>query len=166
MPSTTTQSATLNVALTSYSGFTDTIGLGCTSLPAAVNCHFSVLSEPLIANGTQNVQLTIDTNNPLGGGTPTASAQRPAAAKALFAGLTLPLSLFFGCLFFTFRKRHRATFTTLAVVLFGLASMAVTACSGFTQVSAAPGTYVIQVVGTGNNSNIVHYQNVTITITQ
>jgi hypothetical protein len=152
------------VALTSFSGFTDTIGLGCASLPAAVNCHFSTYTEPLVANGTQTVQLTIDTNNPLGGGASTAGAQRPGAAKALFAGLTLPLSLFFGCLFFSLRKRHRAIFTTLAVVLFGFASMAVTACNGFTQVSATPGTYVIQVTGTGNSSDIVHYQNVTITI--
>jgi hypothetical protein len=163
----TSQSTVLNVALTSYSGFTDTIGLGCASLPAAVNCHFSTLSEPLVANGTQTVQLTIDTNNPLGGGAPTtSSAQRPGASKALLAGLTLPLSLFFGCLFWRLRKRHRAVFTSLAVVLFGLASMALTACSGFTQVSAAPGTYVIQVTGTGTNSDIEHYQNVTITITK
>ena len=162
----TSQNATLSVALTSYSGFTDTIGLGCASLPAAVNCHFSTFTEPLIANGTQTVQLTIDTNNPLGGGASTANSRRPGAAKALLAGLTLPLSLFFGCLFFSLRKRHRAVFTTLAVVLFGLAAMAVTACNGFTQVSATPGTYVIQVTGTGNNSDIVHYQNVTVTITQ
>jgi hypothetical protein len=160
------QSAVLNVALTSFSGFTDTIGLGCASLPAAVNCHFSTFTEPLVASGTQTVQLTIDTNNPLGGGASSASAQRPGAAKALVAGLTLPLSLFFGCLFWRLRKRQRAVFATLAVVLFGLASMAVTACNGFTQVSATPGTYVIQVIGTGNNSDIVHYQNVTITITR
>ena len=162
----TTQSATLNVSLTSYSGFTDTIGLGCASLPAAVNCHFSTISQPLTANGTQNVQLTIDTNNPLGGGASTSSVQRPGGTKALFAGLTLPLSLFFGCLFWRLRKRQSAVFTCLAVVLFGLVSMAITACSGFTQVSAAPGTYVIQVTGTGANSDVVHYQNVTITITK
>jgi sugar lactone lactonase YvrE len=160
------QSAVLNVALTSYSGFTDTIGLGCASLPAAVNCHFSTISEPLVANGTQTVQLTIDTNNPLGGGTSSASAQRPGAVKALFAGLSLPLSLFFGCLFWRLRKRHRAAFTTMAVVLFAFASMAITACNGFTQISASPGTYLIQVIGTGNNSDIVHYQNVSITITK
>ncbi len=162
----TSQSAVVSVALTSYGGFTDTISLGCAGLPAAVNCHFSTISEPLVANGTQNVQLTIDTNNPLGGGTSTASAQHPGAAKALFAGLTLPLSLLFGCLFWRLRKRHSAVFTTLAVLLFGLASMALTACSGFTQSSATPGTYVIQVTGTGTNSDIVHYQNVTITITK
>ncbi len=162
----TSQSAVVNVALTSYSGFTDTIGLGCASLPAAVNCHFSTIAEPLVANGTQTVQLTIDTNNPLGGGTSSASAQPPAAAKVLFASLTLPFSLFFGYLFWRFRNRHRAIFTTMAIVLFVLASMSITACNGFTQASASPGTYVIQVTGTGNNSNIEHYQNVTITITK
>jgi hypothetical protein len=162
----TSQSAALTVALTSYSGFTDTIGLGCASLPAAVNCHFSSISAPLVANGTQTVQLTIDTNNPLGGGTSSASAQRPGATKTLVAGLTLPLSLLFGCLFWRLRKRHSAVFATMAVLLFGLASMAMTACNGFTQTSAAPGTYVIQVTGTGNNSDIEHYQNVTITISK
>lgn len=162
----TTQSANLNVALTSYSGFTDAIGLGCASLPAAVNCHFSTITEPLVANGIQNVQLTIDTNNPLGGGTSTSSMHRPGGAKTLFAGLTLPLSLLFGCLFWRLRTRQSAVLTSLALVLLGLASMAITACSGFTQVSATPGTYVIQVTGTGNNSDIVHYQNVSITITK
>ena len=41
-----------------------------------------------------------------------------------------------------------------------------TGCSGFTQSSAAPGTYVIQVTATGANSNVIHYQNVTLTITK
>jgi hypothetical protein len=43
--------------------------------------------------------------------------------------------------------------------------MLVTGCSGFSQSTAAPGTYVIQVTGVGVNSNITHYQNVTLTIT-
>jgi hypothetical protein len=43
--------------------------------------------------------------------------------------------------------------------------MLVSGCSGFSQSSAAPGTYVIQVTGVGANSDITHYQNVTLTIT-
>jgi hypothetical protein len=42
--------------------------------------------------------------------------------------------------------------------------MLVTGCGGFTSSSATPGTYVIQVTGTGINSNVIHYQNVTLTI--
>ena len=56
-----------------------------------------------------------------------------------------------------------------AGVLFLLVSSAallVTGCGGFTQNSAAPGTYVIQVVGVGANSNMTQSQNVTLTITK
>ena len=35
------QNATVNVNLISDGGFTDTIGLGCGSLPAWITCHFS-----------------------------------------------------------------------------------------------------------------------------
>jgi hypothetical protein len=44
--------------------------------------------------------------------------------------------------------------------------MLATGCIGYTQSSAAPGTYTIQVVGVGANSNVTEYQNVTLTITQ
>ncbi|HEY1646814.1 MAG TPA: hypothetical protein VGF96_02440 [Terracidiphilus sp.] len=35
---------------------------------------------------------------------------------------------------------------------------------GFTS-TAAPGTYVVQVIGTGTNTQVIHYQNVSLTIT-
>ena len=52
----------------------------------------------------------------------------------------------------------------LILVLSGAAFMA-TGCIGFTQNSAAPGTYTFQVVGVGVNSNVTQYQTVTLTIT-
>ncbi len=64
----TSQNATVTVTITSNANFTDTIGLGCSSLPAAVNCHFAAISLNLPAGGTVSTQLTIDTNNPLSGG--------------------------------------------------------------------------------------------------
>jgi sugar lactone lactonase YvrE len=160
----TTQSATVSVNLTSISGFTDTIGLGCASLPAGVNCHFSSPSVLLAANGTETVSLTIDTNNPLGGGASSMNA-RPGSRGVSLAGLFLPLSLLFGSLFWRFRRRYAKSMTAVLVLFLGVAALLVTGCSGFTQSSAAPGTYVIQVTGTGANSNISHYQNVTLTIT-
>jgi len=63
-----TENTTVTVTLASANGFTDTIGLGCASLPSGVICHFAVSDPTLAADGTQTVQLTIDTNNPLGGG--------------------------------------------------------------------------------------------------
>jgi hypothetical protein len=163
----TTKNATVNVALTSISGFTDTIGLGCASLPAGVNCHFSAPSAALKADGTVNVTLTIDTNNPLGGGS-SAMNRRFAGPRnriVSLAGVFLPLGVFFGCVFWRFRKRHTGWMTAALVLLLGGAAMMVSSCGGFSQSSASPGTYVIQVTGTGDNSNISRYQNVTLVIT-
>jgi sugar lactone lactonase YvrE len=161
----TTENITVNVALTSITGFTDTIGLGCASLPAGVNCHFSSLSVSLPANGEQSVTLTIDTNNPLGGGSSAMNA-RPGSRSISLAGLFLPLSVILGCVFWRFRRRHTALMTAALVLLLGFVAQMATGCSGFSQSSATPGTYVIQVTGTGANSDIAHYQNVTLTITK
>jgi hypothetical protein len=175
----TSQNVTVTVTLTSISGFTDTIGLGCASLPAGVNCHFSTNTITLTAAGAQNVQLTIDTNNPLGGGSSAMNA-RPGVQgpkRQVFvagvdghgvslAGLFLPLSVLFGIFFWRFRRRHAAAMTAALVLLLGFAAQLATGCSGFSQSSATPGTYVIQVTGVGANSNITHYQDVTLTITQ
>jgi hypothetical protein len=161
----TTQNVMVTVTLASINGFTDTIGLGCASLPAGVYCHFSMPAITLPATGAQNVQLTIDTNNPLGGGSSALNA-RPGAQSVSLAGLFLPLSVLFGIFFWRFRRRHAATMTAALVLLLGVAAMLVTGCSGFSQSSATPGTYVIQVTGVGANSDITHYQDVTLTITQ
>lgn len=173
----TTESATVNVALTSISGFTDTIGLGCASLPAGVTCHFSTPSVTLTTDGTVNATLTIDTNNPLGGGS-SAMNLRPASQDPLrqfflagirnpsasLAGLFLPLSVLFGCVFWRFRRRCARFITMALVLMLGGAALLVTGCGGFSQSSATPGTYVIQVTGTGANSNLSRYQNVTLVI--
>jgi hypothetical protein len=42
----------------------------------------------------------------------------------------------------------------------------VSGCTGFSQSSAAPGTYVLQVNGTGVNSNLTRYQDVTLIVTK
>jgi ABC-type glycerol-3-phosphate transport system substrate-binding protein len=52
------------------------------------------------------------------------------------------------------------------ILLLSGAAMLATGCSGMSSSSAAPGTYVIQVTGTGVNSNVIHYQNVTLNITK
>ncbi|HVU45679.1 MAG TPA: hypothetical protein VHD85_06130 [Terracidiphilus sp.] len=51
------------------------------------------------------------------------------------------------------------------VMALSVAALLATGCSGFSSFSAAPGTYTIQVTGTGANSNVIHYQNVTLDIT-
>jgi hypothetical protein len=163
---TTGQNATVAVTLSSIGGYSDAnIGFGCASLPAAVNCHFSSVSASLAANGAQTVQLTIDTNNPLSGGTTAMNAHLPNHGASL-AGLFLPFSLCFGWIFWRFRKRQSALFTTVLVLLLSSAAMLVNGCSGFSQATAAPGAYTIQVTATGTNSDVIHYANVALNITK
>jgi hypothetical protein len=128
-----------------------------------VNCHFSSVSVGLAANGAQTVQLTIDTNNPLSGGT-TAMNAHPADRGASLAGLFLPFSLCFGWIFWRFRKQHRSVLTAVLVLLLSSAAMLVNGCSGFSQATAAPGAYTIQVTATGTNSDVIHYANVALNI--
>ena len=160
------QNATVSVALTSIGGFTDTIGLGCATLPAAVNCHFSSASVSLPANATQTVQLTVDTDNPLGGGSTTSRNSTPGAGSAWLAGLSLPIAAFFGLVWGRLRRRNRAYSCVLSLLLLAAGALLVNGCGGYSQISAPVGNYTIQVTGTGNSSNIVHYQNLAITITR
>jgi hypothetical protein len=160
------QNATETVNLTSEGGFTDTIGLGCASLPPNVTCIFSGNSVNLAANGSASVQLSIDTNIPLGGGTTAMNRRGTGTGGLSMAGLLLPFSVFFGWLFWRLRKRSLGLFTLVLVVALSAGALLATGCGGYSSSSAAPGTYVIQITGTGTNSNVIHYQNVTLTITK
>jgi large repetitive protein len=161
----TSQNATVTVNLTSNGSFADTIGLGCASLPAGVFCHFSSPNAKLIADGSASVQLTIDTNNPLSGGSSAMNTQ-PKTSKFSLAGLFLPFSLFFGFVFWRLR-RHSATFlSTAMLLLLSAAALLTTGCNSFSVNTAAPGNYVIQVTGTGANTSVEQYQNVSLTITK
>lgn len=159
----TTQNATVTITLTSRSGYSDTIGMGCLSLPAAVNCHFSSKTVILGSGTIQTVQLTIDTNNPLGGGQ---SAGVTKSGVTSLAGLFLPAGILLGLGAWRFRKRHAGLFVA-GLALFLAGAMFLNGCStGFSQSSAAPGSYTFQVGGIGVNSNVSHYQTITLTVTK
>jgi hypothetical protein len=105
------------------------------------------------------VTLTIDTGNPLSSGT-VAGVRKPEDGRWL-AGVMLPVGGLFGGLLWRRRRKLGGAFALLILVgaLAGLGG-----CGGIGQSTAKPGTYVIQVVGVGTNSNVTHYQNVTLTI--
>jgi hypothetical protein len=161
----TSQNVSLTVSMTSQGGFTDTIGLGCASLPAGVTCNFSTPSMTLGANATATAQLTIDTNSPLGGGASAMNNGPHGKSAVSIAGLFFPLSVLFGFIFWRQRRRSGAMLTIVLVMALSAAALMATGCSGYSSSKAAPGTYTIQVTGTGTNSNVIHYQNVTLDIT-
>lgn len=160
------QSATVTITLNSISGFSDKVALGCVGQPAGVNCHFSNISLPLAANGSATAQLTIDTDDPLGGGT-SAMNKQPGKANVALAGLFLPFSLLLGCIVFRFRKRNAHLLSMVLVLVLTGAAMLATGCgASFTQSTAAPGTYIIQITGVGTQSNVTQYQNITLIVTK
>ena len=161
----TSQNAQVGLILTSEGGFTDTIALGCLGLPAGVNCHFSSPSVKLAANGSAIAQLTIDTNSPLTGGSQ-ASNRRAGSGGMLLAGVLLPFSVLFGWIFRRQRKRMAAAFTLALMIALSAMALGTTGCSGISKSSAAPGTYTIQVVGSGTTTGVVQTQNISLTITQ
>jgi large repetitive protein len=160
----TTTNATVTVSVTSVGDFSDGIIFGCASLPPGVTCEFSPLNANLPANGTVSAQLNIDTNNPLSGGA-TAMNHSPGSSASL-AGLLLPIGGFFGWLFWRQRRRGFGLLAMVLALAISAAALTATGCSGFSLSSAAPGTYTIQVSGTGATSYFTRYQNVTLTITQ
>ncbi len=166
-PSTTTisalQSSTVTVTLTSIANFTDTVGLSCASLPAAVSCQFASSSLNLPAGGTASTQLTIGANLAQSGAT-TAANRRAGKGRVALAGLFLPLSLGFGWLFWRLRRRNARLFA-LALLLFA-AAWVVAGCAKLIPVTAAPGNYVIEVTASGATTNVIKSQNVNLDITK
>ena len=161
----TKQNATITVNLVSTNGFADTIELGCGGLPVAVTCTFASTSVNLAAGQTQKIPLTIDTGYPLSGGTQASNASHPHG-DYFAAAIFMPLGGLFG--FVLLRKRRRAGSIWTIVIFLCLTGSAfiATGCGGFTQKSAAPGTYTIQVIGAGQTTHATSVQNFTLTITQ
>jgi Bacterial Ig-like domain (group 3) len=161
----TSQNGAVTINVASEGGFTDTIGLGCASLPAGVTCIFSNDSVALAANGTASVLLTVDTNSPISGGASAMNIRGIGTSGTSVAGLFLPLSALFGWLFWRLRKRTMGAWTMLLVLALSAGTLLAAGCSGYSSSTAKPGTYVIQVTGTGTTSQVTHYQNVSLTIT-
>jgi hypothetical protein len=161
----TTQNVTVTVNFASYNSYTDTLNLGCAALPAGMNCHFSPTSVALPANGTVSSQLTIDTNNPLGGGASAMNRVTHSAGTAL-AGLLLPGGIFLGLVFWR-RRRLASLWTTALVLALSMGAFFATGCgNGISTTSVAPGTYTIEVTATGVNNDVIHYQTIAVTVTQ
>jgi hypothetical protein len=141
------------------------MNLGCLGLPFAATCTFSTDSVALAANGTQTIQIVVDTGSPLTAGPQARLEQRPSGR---FAELCfLPGAALLGMAFWRGRRRMRASLAilTMLLLLVGL-SAGLTGCGGL-QVNGTPaGTYVFQVTATGTGTGVTHSMDVTLTVTQ
>ncbi|MGO4515407.1 Ig-like domain repeat protein [Terriglobus sp. 2YAB30_2] len=156
--------ATVTLSIASLNGFSDTLNLGCNGLPFAATCTFSPNSLKLGANITQQVQLQIDTGNPLGAGA-SASVRRtdtPILATILWPGATV-----LGLLGMGMRKRRRWLGSLLmALAMIGIAG-GMTGCTGALHTNTTPtGSYTFQVTGVGTTSGAKQAIDVTLTVGQ
>jgi len=156
----TAQHASVNIGITSLKGFSDTLELGCLGLPFAATCTFSKPQVDLAANGSETVQLVIDTGNPLGAGA-TASVERSRSAGILLCLLPCLLGIGFGAS----RRKISMSTSLLLVCLFAITFSAV-GCSGLHMGATPPGSYTFKVTASGKGSGTTLSQPITLTVTQ
>lgn len=159
----TTQYGVTTIALNSENGFTDTMALGCSSLPFSVTCTFSNNDVNLAANGTASVQLTVDTNSPLVGGGQ-AKNEMPGSGSGMLAACVFPGAAAFGLAFWRFRKRHTVLRVLSILAVLAGTTLLMNGCGGLSLNSAKAGTYTIQVTATGEKSGISHVANLSVTV--
>ncbi|MFZ0692394.1 MAG: Ig-like domain repeat protein [Acidobacteriaceae bacterium] len=160
----TTQSAALTINLGSQDGFTDKIALGCGSLPYSVTCNFATNDITLNSNGQASVQLTVDTNSPLASGSQSKN-EMPFSGNGVLACM-FPGAALFGFAFWRFRKNAAALRVLAVLAMLTGTTFLMAGCGGFTTNSAKPGSYVIQVTATGEQTGVTHVANLTVTVTQ
>jgi hypothetical protein len=147
------------LTITSVSGYTDMLQFGCLGLPDAATCTFSAPSQQLKANGSIQVQLTVDTGDPLGGGAQVA-ANRSSASGVLLC--LLPTGLLIGL---GLRRRRRA-WPLLLAIFAALATASLTGCSGIQMSSTPAGKYTFKVTASGQQTGTTESQMMTMTVTQ
>ncbi|MEO7030473.1 MAG: Ig-like domain repeat protein [Acidobacteriaceae bacterium] len=156
----TTQHGTVNVTVASVKGFTDTLEFGCLGLPFAATCTFSNSQMTVPPDGTQTLQLTIDTGNPLGAGASASNAHSPGVLFCFVPGALL------GGFLLRRRKRGLPMLAVVALVLGMGTLLSATGCSGLHISGTPPGTYSFTVSATGAHTGASVSQTMTLTVTQ
>jgi sugar lactone lactonase YvrE len=159
------QHSTTTLTITSLNNFTDKLDLGCLGLPFAATCTFSSDTAALAADGTQAIQIVIDTGSPLTAGPEARLEQHTPGSTAALC--FLPCGMLLGLACFRTRRRMRASLAGLLmlILLIGL-SAGLSGCGGLSVNGTPAGTYVFQVTATGTGTGVTQSIDVTLTVTQ
>ncbi|TCK73743.1 Ig-like domain-containing protein [Acidipila rosea] len=157
------QNATVAINLQSTAGFAGQIGLGCASLPQAATCTFSKDTVKLAANGTQTVQLTVDTGSPLTSGG-VARNSMPGSTAPLSLAWIFPGGVLLGWITLRARKKGSNLQSWLLMLVIAAAASALPGCASLHMTGTPPGSYTFQVITTAVNTGINHTTNVTLTV--
>ena len=142
-------------------GFSDTLQMGCTGLPASATCTFSQDLVKVSSGTGQTITVVVDTGNPLGAG---ASASLFPAHPATALSCMLPGGILLGLLLLRGRRRLTALAALIACAMLGAG---LSGCASSLQVNDTPaGSYTFRIVGTGTNSGVAQSATVAMTVTQ
>jgi hypothetical protein len=159
------QNSTTTLTLSSVNGFTDTLDLGCLGLPFAATCTFAQDQVVLGANGTQSIQVVVDTGSPLTSGSQARLEQRGAGSLATLC--LLPGGALLGLVFWKGRRRMSKSLAGVVLMLMLAAvSAGLSGCGGLHINGTPAGTYVFQVSATGKGTGVTQAIDVTLTVTQ
>ena len=163
----------LTVKLTPLGGFNHAVALSCSSVPADAQCVFnpSSTTKPL-ADGTQTMQLVLNTSTVYEYGNQVGRASTPAAPGSrrrspfVFA-LLLPLFALYGPLG---AGMHRLRNRMLPLLLFGLltGALLLQGCTGKLPGTTPPGSYTVTVAATdaSGQTTLVHTTDIKLAITK
>ncbi len=153
------QHTIIQLSLSSIKGFSDKIQLGCLGLPFAATCTFSVPQTDLASNGTETVQLTLDTGNPLG-------IDAQASVRGERRNATAFLCLLPAALLASFFGRRRRLSALLVMIGAITLTFALSGCEGLQGSGTPPGTYTFKITASGQGTGATQSQAVTLTVTQ
>jgi large repetitive protein len=160
------QHTTINLTLTSISGFSDTLTLGCLGLPFAATCTFTADQPILVSNATQTVHVVIDTGSPLTSGSVAVAANRSSESTSSRATLCfLPCGALLGWLLMKSRRRRPLTGLLLVLCSIGLA-IGISGCGTLNQSATPPGTYTFKITASGLKTGVTESTDMTLTVTQ
>jgi hypothetical protein len=160
------QHSTATLTIASPGSFTDTLEYGCLGLPQAATCTFSQTTGVLKAGSSVQVQLTVDTGNPLGAGAQASLRDRQTprgGATPLLLECFLPAMLLAGLGMRRLRRMGLSALLTLLVAVGMIVST--TGCGGLNVNGTPAGSYTFQVTARGQNTNITESQTMTLTVT-
>lgn len=156
-----TEHQEIQLTLTSIQNFTDVIALGCVGLPKAATCTFSTDQVSLAANGTQTVNLMIDTGSPLTSGS---LAKKEGTTARSLAMCFLPGGVIFGIALFRRRRGVRLLSSLLLALLFA-GAMTMTGCGGININGTPAGSYTFNITAIGAKTAATQSAPMALTVT-
>ncbi len=155
------QNSTTTLTIQSLNNFTDTLDLGCLGLPFAATCTFAKDQTVLGADGSQVIQVVVDTGSPLTSGSQARVEQHSVGSLATLC--FLPGGLLMGLAFCKGRRRLAGF---LMMLMLTVLSVGLSGCGGLHINGTPPGTYIFQVTATGTGTGVTQSIDVTLTVTQ